>query len=82
MKRWAFLAAAALAGCGGDPLYWEPDLTGHECSKTLKTCDYDVEICFEGSCVPKCWSDADCDGGTCEPVSEDLETWRICFASE
>lgn len=83
MKWWAFLAVAALAGCGGEPLYWEPDLTGFECSKTRRTCDPDTEGCFEGSCVPKCWSDDDCeDGATCESVVEGAEGWRTCFASE
>lgn len=80
MKAWPIIGLLAVAACG-EPIYWEPDLTGFECSKT-RTCDLETEGCFEGSCVPKCTSDDDCDDGdTCEPVIEGVESWRTCFGN-
>lgn len=72
---------ASLAACDdGEPLYWQPDLTPHECSKTLRTCDPETELCFEGTCTPTCWDHDECpDGYFCAGVSESMETRKICW---
>lgn len=77
------LLGLCASACDDDELlYWEPDLTGHECSKTLKTCEPGAEFCFEGSCVPTCWDDSDCPRNyECAGISEDLETWKVCLRS-
>lgn len=75
------VASLWLCACEPEPNYWQPDLRPHECSKTRKTCDPASELCFEGTCTPTCWADADCPAAhTCEPISDELETWRVCFA--
>jgi len=77
---WTFLGLS-VAGCDdGERLYWQPDLAPFECSKSLKTCEPGVEMCFEGSCVPTCFDHDECpDGHFCAGVAEEFETLKICW---